>query len=33
MVDEFSDTHIDQQNHNDLSWIMQEGENLEKFQY
>jgi hypothetical protein len=32
MVDEFSETHIDQENQNDLAWIMQEGENPEKFQ-
>jgi ribonuclease HI len=32
MVDEFSETHIDQENQNDPAWIMQEGENPEKFQ-
>jgi hypothetical protein len=32
MVDEFSETHIDQENQNDPIWIMQEGENPEKFQ-
>jgi ribonuclease HI len=31
MVDEFSETHIDQENQNDPVWIMQEGENQEKF--
>jgi hypothetical protein len=31
MVDEFSETHIDQENQNDPVWIMQEGENPEKF--
>jgi hypothetical protein len=31
MVDEFSETHIDQENQNDPAWIMQEGENPEKF--
>jgi hypothetical protein len=25
MVDEFSKTHIDQENKNDLAWIMKEG--------
>jgi hypothetical protein len=30
MVDEFSETHIDQENQNDPVWIMQEGENTEK---
>jgi hypothetical protein len=25
MVDEFSETHIDQENQNDPAWIMQEG--------
>ena len=33
MVDEFSETHIDQENQNDPSWIMQGGENQEKFQF
>jgi hypothetical protein len=33
MVDEFSKTHIDQENQNDLAWIMQEGETEEKFKY
>jgi hypothetical protein len=32
MVDEFSETHIDQENQNDPAWIMQEGENPKKFQ-
>jgi len=32
MVDEFFETHIDQENQNDPTWIMREGENLEKFQ-
>ena len=32
MVDEFSETHIDQENQNDPAWIRQEGENQEKFQ-
>jgi hypothetical protein len=32
MVDKFSETHIDQENQNDPAWIMQEGENPEKFQ-
>jgi hypothetical protein len=32
MIDEFSETHIDQENQNDPAWIMQEGENPEKFQ-
>jgi hypothetical protein len=27
MVDEFFETHIDQENQNDPTWIMQEGEN------
>jgi ribonuclease HI len=31
MIDEFSETHIDQENQNDPVWIMQEGENPEKF--
>jgi len=31
MVDEFSETHIDQENHNNPIWIMQEDENPEKF--
>lgn len=31
MIDEFSETHIDQGNQNDSMWIMQEGENPEKF--
>jgi hypothetical protein len=26
MVGEFSETHIDQENQNDLAWIMQEGD-------
>jgi hypothetical protein len=32
MVDEFYETHIDQENQNDPSWVMQEGENPEKLQ-
>ena len=32
MVDEFSETHIDQENQNDPIWIMQEGEEPKKFQ-
>jgi hypothetical protein len=32
MVDEFSETHIDQENQNNPIWIMQEGEDPEKFQ-
>jgi hypothetical protein len=32
MVDEFFETHIDQENQNDPAWIMQKGENPEKFQ-
>jgi hypothetical protein len=32
MVDEFSETHIDQENQNDPIWIMQEDEDPEKFQ-
>jgi hypothetical protein len=31
MVDEFSETHIDQENQNDPAWIMQKGETQEKF--
>jgi len=31
MVNEFSKTHIDRENQNDPIWIMQEGENPEKF--
>jgi hypothetical protein len=31
MVDEFLETHIDQENQNDPAWIMQEGEFEEKF--
>jgi hypothetical protein len=31
MVDEFSKTHIDQENQNDPAWNMQEGENPKKF--
>jgi hypothetical protein len=31
MVDECSETHIDQENQNDQAWIMQEGETQEKF--
>jgi hypothetical protein len=32
MVDEFYETHIDQENHNDPIWIMHEGEDPQKFQ-
>jgi hypothetical protein len=32
MVDEFVETHIDQENQNDLVWIMQEGEDPQEFQ-
>jgi hypothetical protein len=32
MVDEFSETHIDQENQNDPTWIMQEDEDPQKFQ-
>jgi len=32
MVDKFSETHIDQENHNDHVWVMQEGEDPKKFQ-
>jgi hypothetical protein len=32
MVDEFSETHIDQENQNDLVWIMKEGEDPQEFQ-
>jgi hypothetical protein len=32
MVDEFSKTHIDQENQNDPTWIMQEDEDPQKFQ-
>ena len=31
MVDEFSETHIDQENQNDPIWIMKEGEVPKKF--
>ena len=31
MVDDFSETHIDQENQNDHTWIMQEGEEPEEF--
>jgi hypothetical protein len=31
MIDEFSETHIDQENQNDPVWIMQERENPKKF--
>jgi hypothetical protein len=31
MVIEFSETHIDQENENDPAWIMQEGEDPQKF--
>jgi hypothetical protein len=32
MGDDFSETHIDQENRNDPTWIMQEGEYSQKFQ-
>jgi hypothetical protein len=32
MVDEFFETHIDQENHNDPAWVMHEGEDPQKFQ-
>jgi hypothetical protein len=32
MVDEFSETHINQENQNDPTWIMQEDEDPQKFQ-
>ena len=32
MVDEFFETHIDQENQNDPTWIMQEDEDPQKFQ-
>ena len=32
MVDEFFETHTDQENQNDPIWVMQEGENHEKLQ-
>ena len=32
MVDDFSETHIDQENQNDHTWIMQEGEEPKEFQ-
>jgi ribonuclease HI len=32
MVDDFSETHIDQENQNDHTWIMQEGEEPQEFQ-
>jgi hypothetical protein len=31
MVDEFSETHIDQENQNDHAWFMQEGEDPREF--
>jgi hypothetical protein len=31
MVDDFSETHIDQENQNDHTWIMQEGEEPQEF--
>jgi hypothetical protein len=31
MVDEFVETHIDQENQNDPAWIMQEGEDPQEF--
>jgi hypothetical protein len=32
MVDEFYEMHIDQENQNDPTWIMQEDEDPQKFQ-
>jgi hypothetical protein len=32
MVDDFVETHIDQENQNDLVWIMQKGEDPQEFQ-
>ena len=32
MVNEFCETHMDQENQNDPIWIMQEGEDIKKFQ-
>ena len=32
MVDDFAKIHIDQENQNDLAWIMQEGEDPQEFQ-
>jgi hypothetical protein len=32
MIDEFYENHLDQENQNDPTWIMQEGENPKKFQ-
>jgi hypothetical protein len=32
MVDDFAETHIDQENQNDHTWIMQEGEEPQEFQ-
>jgi ribonuclease HI len=32
MVDDFAETHIDQENQNDHTWIMQEGEDPQEFQ-
>jgi len=32
MIDEFSKTHIDQENQNDHAWVMKEGETPTKFQ-
>jgi hypothetical protein len=32
MVDDFTETHIDQENQNDHTWIMQEGEDPQGFQ-
>jgi hypothetical protein len=31
IVDEFTETHIDQENENDPAWIMQEGEDPQEF--
>jgi hypothetical protein len=31
MIDEFSETYINQENQNDPIWIMQEGEDPEQF--
>jgi hypothetical protein len=32
MVDDFAETHIDRENQNDHTWIMQEGEEPQEFQ-
>ena len=33
MVEDFAETHIDQENQNDHTWIMQEGEYPQEFQH